>query len=173
MKTYLNDKSNLVLTTTAVLTFLFLLTTGYFISQQSRIIVQKRTKLQELRRDVNRLDQAKADYDLHQNTILSVTSTVPSNYQEVAHAINQIELAASNSQQSLETTVTEAAQSESGGLSSVTLTLSTSGSFSGLSQMLTDIASLPYHTHVDSLQIDADGGSTTALINMRLFIWEK
>lgn len=146
---------------------------GYGLSKQKTVLLSQRLRLEERKRDLELLDKILADQQLYETKIQAINRTVPKNYEEVSNVVSNIERVAAANQQEFETQLEQDAQPESGGLSSIKLTLKTVGSYADFSQMMSGLSRLPYHTRVDALQIDEAGGKAEAVVTLRLFITER
>jgi len=164
------SSTNILYQIVALVTLVAVFVTAFSLHKQTLNLNQKRSELAHLQQDVVLLDKIATDQKARQASLDAITASVPSTYQEFAYVLEKIEQLASDAQQTIEIAPTEAATPEPDSLDTVTLTIKTSGSYSSLTQFLTNLTRLPYHTRLDSIQVDQDGNQVASLISIRLFI---
>lgn len=158
---------SLILASVAVLALIF---TGSFVLRAEETITAKKTELAQLKGELELLDKLLLDQKNNQEKVDAVTKTLPRTFEDVAFAISQIERISEKNGQKLETKMGEVALPEPNDLLSLKVTLKTSGGYHSFSQMLTDLARLPYHTQVDTLKIEEGGKEITNLVDLRLYL---
>lgn len=158
----------------SLLTTLFLLlavfSVGYLIKQEAQVVMDKRNELTQLKTDLDYLDRILSSQKENEAKIKILNATLPANFQENARAIVQFERLAGTSNLTLETKIEENSLREPNNLSSIKVSLKTVGSFNSLTNYLSSIANLPYHTRFDTLKIETAGKDTVATTNLRLFL---
>ncbi len=162
---------NRILTLSLLVLTMLLVTlwTCSLVAQEKKIVLTQKTELAELNRDLGLLDRLLVDHKNTQEKLETAAKTLPQSFQDVAYVIAQIERIANGNGQTLETKVGETVLPEQNNLVSLKVTLKTSGTYASFSQMLTDLAHLPYHTQVDSLQIE-EGKEMTNQVDFRLYL---
>ncbi len=157
----------------AAITLLATILTGYALSGQKTRLYEKKVRLEERKRDLALLDRILADYETHKVSIEAAVRTLPKTYEDVSFVVSQIERLAKANRQELETQLEKDAQKESGELASLKITLKTSGSYTDFSQLMSGLALLPYHTRLDTLQIDEAGGNVETVATIRLYLQKE
>lgn len=147
--------------------FLVTLWTCSLIVGEKKTILAQKMELASLNNDLGLLDRLLVDQKNSREKVAAAAKTLPKSFQEVAYVMAQIEKIASGNGQTLEAKVGETVVAEPNNLSSLKITLKTSGSYASFAQMLTDLARLPYHTQVDSLQVGEAGANQ---VDFRLFL---
>lgn len=148
-----------------VLLLVTLWTCSLIVGEKKTVLTQK-MELASLNNDLGLLDRLLVDQKNSREKVAAAAKTLPQSFQDVAYVMAQIERIANQNGQQLETKVGETVALEPNNLSSLKVTLKTSGSYASFSQMLTELARLPYHTQVDSSQIEAG----TNQVDFRLYL---
>lgn len=143
---------------------------GYLLIKQKTVIVAKKVELASLNRDLGQLDTILLEWKGNQEKINQAFRTLPTDYQGVSLAINEIEAIAQKTNQTLQTEIAEKPEIEAGNLPGLKITLKTDGSFGNLSQMISLLSNSVYHTKIESIQITKGEGKVTNLINLRLYL---
>lgn len=156
-----------------VFSALSLIIVSFFILQEKKAIVNQKKELFQLKRDLELLDKILVDRKQNEEKIQKVAKTLPVTYEEVALAISEVETIATDSSQTLETKIEENSVSEQNDLSSIKVTLKTSGSYDNFSKFLTSFAQSPYHTRIDVLKIEKSGQELVNTFSLRLFLGQK
>jgi hypothetical protein len=166
-------KTNLLISTALILVTLGMLVFfGSKVSTASDNVYKQKNKLSDLKNDLATLDIVLEDKNKYQDKVDLVVKSLPASYQDVAFYASQLERIADTQSHTLETTIDKNTKAETDGTSSLKITLNTGGGYSSYSQMLTGLSTLPYHTRVDSIKVDNNGGNVSTLINFRLFVLE-
>lgn len=142
---------------------------GYLLIKQKTVIVAKKVELASLNRDLGQLDTILLEWKGNQEKINQAFRTLPTDYQGVSLAINEIEAIAQKTNQTLQTEIAEKPEIEAGNLPGLKITLKTDGSFGNLSQMISLLSNSVYHTKIESIQITKGEGKVINLINLRLY----
>ncbi len=124
----------------------------------------------ETERDINLIDKIKRDNMVYKNSIQLVEGTLPSNYFEVAFFSSEIERLARENTLDLKINIDQKTKEEKASYNSAVYSLETNGSYSAVTNFLTQMAKLPYHTSIDYLKITKEEGKTISNIKFRLFI---
>lgn len=154
----------------ALFSILAVVFTGNLLLKEKKAVVARRVELVELQRDFELLDKILVDQKNNEEKIKATSRTLPASFEEVAFFISQIERISSENGQELETKIDEVVTPEQNDLLGLGISLETSGAYSTFSEILTDLAHLPYHTRVDSLKIEEAGGEISTLLNFRLYL---
>jgi hypothetical protein len=151
------------------ITSLIMVVLIWVLDQKTTELQAQTLLLQNYRQDLSRLDQALATYPAHQSQIQQVGNTLPATYEEVAYAFSLIEAIAEDNRLQLAIHADQQAANEKGGVKSLRFTLKTTGSYAGLTNLLGEIAALPYHTRIDSIKFDHTNPPTATTV-MRLYL---
>ena len=156
-----------------VILLVALIFSGKFLVREKKTIIAKKTELAQLQQDLKLLDKILVDKSKFEEKIYLVRKTLPTTFEELSFFISQVEMINSFSGQKLEIKIDEAAKPEQNDLSSLSISLKATGSYFDLSQMLSSLAHLPYHTRIGSLKIEKTENNLSGLINFRLFLPQK
>ncbi len=140
------------------------------LSKRTDTVTRQRKTLAQLNADLANLDAIIVDEKTYADTMTRVRRSLPRGYAEVAHAIAVIEQVAKNSNITLDLRIDDTAKPEPNGIQSIGITMQTGGNFASTVAFFRAIALLPYHTQVDTMQIDGAGSKVTGTVGVRLFI---
>ena len=133
----------------------------------------QRYELASLRAEVEALDKVLTDKQTFEPKSSQVIKSLPADFQEVVYFVEEIEKAATLSAVPLELKIDREAKEESRQLESVGFSLTSRGSYVSLSQILSILSNLPFHTKVTAVKMEQDGGQVSSVFDFKVFIWEK
>ena len=163
-------KSTIIAVAAAIVSLLAVILAIRGILGVKRVVIAQKAQLQKLTGDLTNLDQILSDEKSYAAVIQKVTVTLPKEYSDVATAIAAIELTAKTNNLTTEMSIDEKSKPETGDLKSLTMAVKTSGSYPDISNFVSGLSTLPYHTRVDALAFDEAGGKVTVTITIRLFM---
>lgn len=129
-----------------------------------------KTRIAEVERDITLLNQIQQDIKQYSQMINEVKSTLPSEYYEISFFTKQLEKLAENSNLTTQIAIDEEKKKEKDTYSSIGYSLNVTGNYISISDFLSQISKLPYHTSVDNLEISSGAEGTIAKVKLRLFI---
>jgi Tfp pilus assembly protein PilO len=127
-------------------------------------------KVAEINRDIALLDKISEEKKQHENNIQKITNTLPSEYYEVSFFTTQIERLARNNNLILEISIDKSKKEERETYDSIAYALEIKGSYPLVSQFLSQMSRLPYHTIVERMNISNEEGELTTQITFKLFV---
>lgn len=171
VKTTINSQTKYKLVMVLLLTtFIAIIFCLYYLKGLAANLVTNRINIAETERDIVLLDKIIKEKSQYTSDINKVKNTLPSKYYEVAFITTQIEALAQRDNLAIQTSIDQKATEEKGSYSSITYSLILNGSFSSVSEFLSQVAKLPYHTSIDDLKMSVEGGGLVSDIKMRLYI---
>lgn len=153
--------------------FLTIVIVGVLLNKERQNSIVKRQELARVKEELRLLNSLQADYLNNKEKISALQNTVPSTYDEIAFVLTQLEQAASLNGQEIVMTLKDSSQTEPGGLKSLELTINASGSYSGFAAMMSTIASLPYHSKLQALQIGSTEGGLASEATLKIYIQDE
>lgn len=154
------------------LTLLLLIGLGltfYYLHQTDQVLAKKRELKNQLGKDLAALDQLIEVKKTYSQDLGIIAQSLPASYRDVALYTQNLEQLASKSNQVLETKIDAQTKPDKSGLNSLTYSITTTGSFLEFNELISRIASLPFHTKIDSINLtNAEGQSTTTTYRLYL-----
>jgi Tfp pilus assembly protein PilO len=142
----------------------------YFLQGLTVNIKASKVKVEEERRDLKLLDKIVKDKNQYDTEIKKAKNTIPSQYYEIAFFTEELNKLAGANGLTLQVNVDKKKKDEKLKYNSVVYSLETRGSYSSVSTFLSQMSKLPYHTTVDSLEMNAESGELISKIKFRLFV---
>ncbi len=142
----------------------------YFLHEIVIKVRDSKIKIAEVKRDTALLDKISQEKKQYSNDIQKITSTLPSEYYEVSFFTTQLEQLAQNNNLILEINIDKSKKEEKGSFSSIEYALDIEGSYPSISEFLSQISKLSYHTSIDQLKIFSEEGILTANVKFKLFV---
>jgi len=142
----------------------------YYLKDLATNINAARVNIAETQRDIALIDKVTNDMNLYMGDINKLKNTLPSRYFEVAFFTSQLETLAGRNNLSMQVDINEKAVEEKGMYSSISYSLELNGSFSSISEFLSQVAKLPYHTTVSNLNMSIKNGGLVGIVEIKLFI---
>lgn len=154
--------------TTAILIFCL----KYVLDLQSRISFQK-NELSALQSELNALDKLQEDSLVYRDKIDQIEKSLPSSYGEVSHFVQELENIAGQSGNTINMQIFKDAEDVNNMLSSVIIKMEMTGSYTSHTQILSQLANLPYHTKIDTTKIEGAGSEITSDSQLRMYLWKE
>lgn len=142
----------------------------YSISKIAVAISESKVKVAEISRDIELLDNLMEERKLYASEIRKVKSSLPAKYYEISYFITQLERLAQNNGLVMEISINKEKNEEKGSYASITFSLNLMGKRSSVSDFLSQLSKLRYHTSVDKLMVDIDGAEPVTEVEFRLFV---
>lgn len=172
MKEFINKNANFLPILLAGVSFISVLASSSFLVKEKEKISAKRQGLAELQRELTLLDKILVDTRENEEKIKTAIKSLPSGFEEVALFMSAVETKAGEKNQEIEAQIDPNSKKEAGSVSSLKIILRSTGSFSLFNQFLTNLASLSYHTRMDTLNIESAPTGITAVSTFRLYLSE-
>ncbi len=147
---------------------LIIFVAGRLLSVKDQFI-QTRTNIANLNNDLAKLDKIVEDEKKNENAVKEIMATLPSSYSDVSKFAQTLEKAAKDSGSSIEVSIDKETKKEKA-LSTLGFSVKTKGDYTSLKNTMALLSQLPYHTSVDSLKVDTEGGELTTLVHFKLFM---
>lgn len=142
----------------------------FFLSKTANTVKRSKIKVTEINRDIALLDKIIEDRKQYSGDIRKVEYSFPASYDEVSFFTQQIERLALGNGLTLAISIDQNKKEEKEQYDSILYSMRINGSYSAVAEFMTQIAKLPYHTSVDTLKINTEGGSLVASVKFRLFV---
>lgn len=142
----------------------------YFLNKVASDVRGSKIKIAEINRDVDLLEKITKEEKQYEVDIQKVKSTLPSEYYEVSFFTTQLERLAQNNNLALNININKDKKKEKDSYESVTYSLEINGKYSSVSDFLSQMSKLPYHTSVDRLEIESGEGGPVTEVIFRLFV---
>jgi len=142
----------------------------YLLSKIANTVKMSKVKVAEINRDIALLDKIVEDRNQYSGDIKKVKFSFPASYDEVSFFTQQLERLAQSGGITLAISIDPGKKEEKEKYSSIMYSMKISGVYTQVSEFLTQIAKLPYHTSVDFLKMGAEGGSLVTNVKFRLFV---
>ena len=107
---------------------------------------------------------------LYAGEIRKVKSSLPGKYYEISFFVTQLERLAQNYSLGMDIDIDPDKKDEKESYSSILFSLKFTGDYNRVSDFLTQMSKLTYHTSVDSIKMDFEGGEIKTLVKLRLFV---
>ena len=142
----------------------------YSFSRIAATVGESKVKVAEISRDVELLDNLMEERKLYAGEIRKVKSSLPAKYYEISYFITQLERLAQNNGLVMEISIGKEKNEEKGSYASITFSLDIVGKRSSVSDFLSQLSKLRYHTSVDKLMVDIDVAEPVTEVEFRLFV---
>ncbi len=144
---------------------------GFYQLSKIAITVKKsKVKVAEINRDLVLLDRIVEDRKQYGGDISKIKFTLPSEYYEVSFFSQQLERLAQNNNLILNIKIEQNKKEEKEPFDSIAYAVNLSGSYSNVSEFLSQLAKLPYHTSVDLVKMNLEEGELATDVKFRLFV---
>ena len=127
-------------------------------------------KIAEVDRDIVLLDKISEDKNQYSADIQKIESTLPSEYFEISFFTAQLENIARNNNLELSINIDKHKKDETESYGTIAYVLEVRGGYPAISDFLSRILKLPYHTSIDKIGISKDEDGIIAKIGFRLFV---
>jgi Tfp pilus assembly protein PilO len=141
---------------------------AFFLNDAKNKVLDMRTRIAHLDKDMQNLDNVVLDYENNKEKIELLKSTLPETHEEVAYFVRSLEMIAKSENEDLDITIDKTTNDE-GAYSSLKFSIKTAGNYTSIRNTLSYLSNLPYHTSIDSLSMEEDGKIVT-LTNFRLLM---
>lgn len=142
----------------------------YSVSKIADTVVKSKVKVAETERDIILLDKLVEERKLYAGEIRKVKSSLPGKYYEISFFVTQLERLAQNNSLGMEIDIDPDKKDEKGSYSSIIFSLKFTGDYNRVSDFLSQMSKLTYHTSVDNIKMDFEGGEIATLVKLRLFV---
>jgi len=142
----------------------------FSVSKIANTVVKSKIKVAETERDIVLLDKLVEERKLYAGEIRKVKSSLPGKYYEISFFVTQLERLAQNNSLGMDIDIDPDKKDEKESYSSILFSLKFTGDYNRVSDFLTQMSKLTYHTSVDSIKMDFEGGEIKTLVKLRLFV---
>jgi len=142
----------------------------YSVSKIADTVVKSKVKVAETERDIVLLDKLVEERKLYAGEIRKVKSSLPGKYYEISFFVAQLERLAQNNGLGMDIDIDSDKRDEKGSYSSIVFSLEFIGDYNRVSDFLTQMSKLTYHTTVDNIKMDFEDGELVTLVKLRLFV---
>ena len=131
---------------------------------------ESKIKVAEINRDISLLDKISHENSQYANDIQKVVNTLPSKYFQVSFFSAELERIAQNNSLTLTINIDKEKKEETETISSIEYALEVTGSYASISNFLSQMSKLPYHTSLEHTEISKKESEPMAKITFKLFV---
>ena len=143
------------------------------VNHSSKDLTVQRQQLAQLQSDLDALDQLQADRQNSATQLDTIMASLPNSYRDVADYTIQLENLTQTKRQVLETTIDQSSAKEKNSLRSLKYTIQTQGTYTTFTELINELAILPYHTHIDAITIDDNSGPLQTLTTYKIYLLKE
>ena len=140
------------------------------LSKTANTVKRSKVKVTEINRDIALLDKIIEDRKQYSGDIRKVKYSFPASYDEVSFFTQQLERLAQGNGLTILISIEQNKKEEKERYDSIMYSMKINGSYSAVSEFMTQIAKLPYHTSVDLVKMNTDSSGLVTNIKFRLFV---
>ena len=153
----------------SVVSFVAMIWGLYSLSNVASIVLANKVRTAEVKRDVELLDRIFEDRKEYGDDIAKVKSSFPSSVYDVSFFAVQLEKLAESKEIVLTLKFDQKEKEEKALYDSITVSLDARGKYLNISEYLSEITKLPYHTEIAQMEINGKDGVTSAKVKLKLF----
>ena len=131
---------------------------------------ESKIKVAEINRDISLLDKIALEKNQYTTDIQKVKNTLPFEYYQVSFFTTQLERLAQNNSLNLEIDIEDKKTEETTTIDSVSYALEAKGSYSSVSNFLSQISKLPFHTSLERMEVAQKEGELITKISFKLYV---
>lgn len=129
-----------------------------------------KVKVAEINRDIELIDKISKEKKQYEKDIQKITSTLPSEYYEISFFATQLEKIALTNGLTLDINIDKSKIEEKENYDSVTYVVNVKGSYPSVSEFLSQMSKLPYHTILERFNISIEEGKLTTIISFKIYV---
>ncbi|MFC1600672.1 type 4a pilus biogenesis protein PilO [Patescibacteria group bacterium] len=168
MGTNIKTRFRLILTI-LVLLFVGVSSSLYFLKDIVGKVKISKVKVAEIKRDVSLLDKISQEKNQYSDNIDKIKSTLPSKYYEISFFTTELERLAQNNGLNMQININENKKEETSTVNSISYLLEIDGNYTSVSNFLTQLSNLPYHTNLERLEFSRKEDQPAVKITFKLF----
>lgn len=166
-----NTKTKLKLISLSLtLSFVGIAVSLYFLKSIAIKVKESKVKVAEINRDISLLDKISQEKAQYANDIEKIKDTLPSEYYQISFFTTELERLAQENGASLEINIDPKKGEETDTISSIKYVLEMDGSYTSISNFLSQLSRLPYHTNLDQMNLARKEGEPVGKITFKLFV---
>jgi Tfp pilus assembly protein PilO len=153
-----------------VLTFIGIAVSFYFLKNIAIKVKENKIKVAEINRDISLINKISQEKNQYENDIKKIKNTLPSEYYQISFFTKEIERLSQNNGLTLNIKIDSKKNEETDTVSSIKYVLEVDGSYTSISNFLTQLSKLPYHTSLNQMNIERKEGEPVGKIVFKLFV---